>query len=228
MWTRALLKSNARQVLSRTYWHFLLGGLIYGVLTGAVSLQANVNLQNVQNFSGRVFLGAGTLSLVWTIFVANVLEIGYRRFAMENRSGTSPYGTIFSVFSNNYLNAVLTQFLVNLSIFLWSLLLIIPGIIKALEYTFVPYLLAENPDMSTDRAKELSRLMTDGEKGEIFILGLSFLGWQLLGAITIIGSVFVRPYIDATYAELYAAARAKAFALGYTDENELSGFIAYN
>ena len=95
------------------------------------------------------------------------------------------------------------MFLKDLYIFLWSLLFIIPGIVKSYEYRFIPYILAENPNISVDEAFKLSKSMTDNQKGDIFILDLSFFGWYLLGMLTIIGTVFVTPYHEATNAQLY-------------------------
>ena len=90
------------------------------------------------------------------------------------------------------------------------------------------YMLAENPYMSYKRAKELSKALTDGEKMEIFVLDLSFIGWYLLGYLTCsLGIYFLTPYVQATMAELYSAARAKAFAMGISGEEELSGFTVY-
>ena len=73
---------------------------------------------------------------------------------------------------------------------------------------------------------ELSRQMMHGEKWHSFLLELSFLGWALLCALTLgIGYLFLQPYMQATFAELYAALRSKALAYGYTDESELGGFV---
>jgi uncharacterized membrane protein len=142
--------------------------------------------------------------------------------------GKPPFETLFAGFGPQYKNLVKGQFYANLRIFLFTLLLIIPGIIKSYEYFFVPYLLAENPSMAPARAAALSRQMADSEKWNIFVLQLSFLGWFILGALTFgIGRFFVEPYYQATMAELYAAMRAKAFALGYTDAQELGDFIRY-
>ena len=114
------------------------------------------------------------------------------------------------------------------ALLLLSILCMIPMIYKSLQLMLVPYLLAENPYMSSRRARQLSAAMTQGEKGRIFVLGLSFLGWALLGALLCgIGTLFVSPYIQATYAELYAALRAKAFSQGLTSEEELGGFVRY-
>ena len=75
-------------------------------------------------------------------------------------------------------------------------------------YLMVPYILAENPDMKAGEALRLSKEMMDGEKWNAFVLGLSFLGWQILGTMLCgIGTFFVQPYIDATFAELYAVLR---------------------
>lgn len=80
---------------------------------------------------------------------------------------------------------VWTLFLMKLYTFLWSLLLIIPGIVKSYEYRMVPYLLADCPDLSTEDAFRISREMMDGEKMNAFILDLSFIGWKILSSITL-------------------------------------------
>ena len=88
--------------------------------------------------------------------------------------------------------------------------------------------MAENPNISSRRAFELSRQMTDGEKWNIFVLDLSFIGWYVLCGITFgIGFLFLNPYLQATNAELYSALRAKAFAANFTDDSELGDFVRY-
>ena len=118
------------------------------------------------------------------------------------------------------------MFLLNLKILLWSFLFIIPGIIKSYEYYMVPYILSENPKISSKRAFEISKEMTDREKFDIFWLSLSFFGWYLLGSLTCgIGNLFVEPYIQATFAELYQVEREKAHSNGFSDFTELPGFF---
>ena len=99
----------------------------------------------------------------------------------------------------------MTMFMMNLKIFLWSLLFIIPGIIKAYEYRMVPYILAEHPEMSYSEVLEASSRMMDGQKMNAFILDLSFIGWEILSSITagIVGIFWVNPYYYSTDAELY-------------------------
>lgn len=117
---------------------------------------------------------------------------------------------------------------------------IIPQIIKRLSYTMVPYLLAENPQMSQKRAFEISVNTMKGEKAHYFGLQLSFIGWYILAGlaggivgqfagesigsiVTIIGMVFLYPYVYATYAEFYCCMREKAMATGTASPDELCG-----
>ena len=132
------------------------------------------------------------------------MEVGGDRFFIQNRDSAPTVGTIFDGFkSGNYLNIVKTMFLKDLYTFLWTLLLIIPGIVKSFEYLMVPYILAENPGMDSREAFALSKQMMDGEKANAFMLGLSFIGWYILTIITcgIAGVFYVYPYVYATYAE---------------------------
>ena len=138
-----------------------------------------------------------------------------------------PKPLVTSIFRTPYLNVVKVMLLTNLKIALGSLL-IIPGIYWSYCYMQVGYLMAENPYLTTCRAMELSKQMMDGEKWNTFVLQLSFIGWYLLCSITFgIGFIFLEPYVQATFAELYAALRAKALANGYTNEYELGGFVRH-
>ena len=255
MWTRSLLKTNAKQVLRQNYWTAFLVCLVASLLSfGSGGFRLNFNLNyntsteyyNYQFNPFDVFGGnpltssivrfltvfASVLTIIFLllrIFVTNPIEVGRCRYFMESRIGDAPFSSLFSVFgSPGYWNIVKVMFLKNLFVFLWSLLLVFPGIYKSYQYRMVEYLLAENPYLPYDRALDLSRMMTDGEKFNIFVLELSFFGWFFLGAmLCYIGMLFVYPYFYATFAELYAAMRAKAFACGMSDEEELSGFLQY-
>lgn len=105
---------------------------------------------------------------------------------------------------DDFLAAFKVQLLVAVYTFLWSLLFIIPGIIKGLSYSMSMYILAENKGMSARECIERSKQMTEGHKMELFILGLSFFGWALLGALTLgILYIWLTPYMQATYANAY-------------------------
>ncbi len=147
------------------------------------------------------------LSFVLSTFVGNVVQVGCCRYFVESQEQKSSagIGKLFSCFKGgNYLNVVKVMFMRGLYEFLWSLLLIIPGIIKSYEYYLVPYLLAEKPDMDYREALRTSKEMMDGHKWRTFVLELSFLGWDFLGImLCVVGDLFVVPYKSATYAELY-------------------------
>ncbi len=163
----------------------------------------------------------------WSAFVAGPVIVGKNRYFMEHRAFDSKFERLFWSFrSGRYMNVVKIMFWRDVKIFLWSLLFVIPGIIKSYEYCMVPYILAENPRISSERAFELSKRMTRGEKWKIFVLQLSFIGWYLIGAVCCcVGGIFVDPYFEATFAELYQVMREKAHGLGFADYNDLPGFF---
>lgn len=165
------------------------------------------------------------MAFIPAIFVRQPAQIGVNRFFMRARHGDASVESAFYAFQNNYGNAVKISFFRWLFIVLWSMLLVIPGIIKTYEYYMIPYILSENPNIDRRRAFELSRAMTDGEKWNIFCFQLSFIGWFLLSALTCgIGLVFLSPYLEAANAELYAAMRDKVFYMGLATPQDLPGY----
>ena len=88
---------------------------------------------------------------------------------------------------------------------LWSLLLVVPGVIKSYEYRLVEYVMAENPGMAAMEAIARSKALMQGNKWNAFVLDLSFLGWNILNACTfgILGIFYVQPYQMLTNAALY-------------------------
>lgn len=105
---------------------------------------------------------------------------------------------------NDFFSAFKTYLLMLVFTLLWSLLFIIPGIIKAYSYYMSMYILAENKGMGAREAISKSKQMMHGHKMELFVLELSFIGWGLLVAITFgIAAIWVVPYMQATYANFY-------------------------
>lgn len=155
-------------------------------------------------------------SIIYKIFLGNAVKVGMNKYFLEARKDNVKFTNLFYSFNGlRYLNIVKAMVWMDLFVFLWSLLFIIPGIIKQISYSMVPYIMAENPNMRYDDALKLSMKMTDGEKAEIFVLGLSFLGWLFLGVLCCgFGLVFVYPYYYATFAELYIVLREKAINNG--------------
>ena len=162
-------------------------------------------------FFGIAAMGMGLLVLAMGICFSNIVQVGKKRYFVKktDMDGEAGIGELFSCFGEGYVNQVLVMFRRGLSIFLWSLLLLIPGVIKSYEYYMVPYLLAEDPHLSWEEARDLSRKMMDGHKFDLFVLELSFLGWDIAGLLLCgVGQVFVYPYKEMVYAELYGLLRS--------------------
>ena len=179
------------------------------------------NLFNVGMITG-LLAGIATvvilIVLVAKVFVGNLLKMGGYRFFILNQTAQPGIGTLLDGFrSGHYVNIVLTMFLRDLFTALWSLLLVVPGIVKHYEYLMVPYIIAENPAMDYKEAFQISKQMMDGEKMEAFIMDLSFLGWYLLSAVTcgLLAIFYVNPYLQASFAEMYTFNKQKAYQEGY-------------
>ncbi len=152
-----------------------------------------------------IIIGA-ILSLFYWIFVSKVIEVGKARFFLENNKYTKTKANklLYPYNIGKTKNIAITMFLKNLYIILWSLTLI-GGIIKYYSYSLVPYILAENPNITSNKALKLSEEMMKGYKWAIFKLDISFIGYYLLGILTlnISNIVFATPYINCTKALAY-------------------------
>ena len=105
---------------------------------------------------------------------------------------------------SNYFHKVLGMLQMYVLVALWTLLLIIPGIIKAFAYAMTPYILEDQPELSTTEAIHRSRMMMKGHKFDLFWLGLSFFGWAILGLFTLgIGYLWLAPYMNTAMASFY-------------------------
>ncbi len=156
-----------------------------------------------------VFLVIFAIALVLDAFIFNPLELGCDRFFYKNLDEPAEVSEIAYGFDHGYKNVVRTMFARDIYTLLWSLLLIIPGIVKAYEYRMIPYILAENPDMDKDEVFARSKEMMNGQKWNTFVLDLSFIGWNILSLLTIgmLGIFYVGPYKRATRAALYDTLR---------------------
>ena len=186
---------------------------------------AKTFLPFVFGFAAIIASVAGLIGLALSIFVISPLKMGCKTFfktsAEMPHKNMNDLGLGFR--DGNYMPVVKTMFFRCLYTFLWSLLFVIPGIIKRYSYRMVPYILADNPKMDANEAITLSRKMMNGEKWKTFVLDLSFIGWYLLGVLALgIGVLFVHPYYYSTQAQLYLALRQKAINDGYFEPKSLN------
>ena len=164
-----------------------------------------------------IILIALAVGLLVTALVLNPLNVGARRFFIQNASNpeTSVGQENIGVgFGSSYKNIVGAMFGTQMLNLLWALLLIVPGIYKAYCWRLVPFIVADNPDISGREARDMSTSMMEGSKWASFVLDLSFIGWRLLGALTlgILKIVFTNPYQAATDTELYLTLRGASEA----------------
>ena len=147
------------------------------------------------------------VALAIDAFIANPLELGCKRFFRRNLDEPAGLSNIMFAFDSSYKNIVKTMFLRDLYIVLWSMLFVIPGIVKAYEYKMIPYRLSENPEMTTEAAFAESKKLMTGNKWKAFVLDLSFILWDLASIATcgLVGIFWSEPYKASTQAALYEA-----------------------
>lgn len=170
------------------------------------NLSANVIPQNV-----LLALSGG--SLLFSLFILMPLEVGYyNALKVQLKDGDNAVNSnMFRLgFAEGYLHNVWSMFLMGFKAGLWALLLLIPGIVKGLAYAMTPYIIKENPEMKAIDAIHLSQDMMRGHKYDLFYLGLSFIGWIILGIFTLgIGLLWVIPYIGTAQAAFYEDLKAE-------------------
>ena len=222
MWTRRELKSNAKVILKKVYWQAVLAAFIVVLLMGASYI-----LTGDEDEKAKILLSAFLPAFIMKIvsffafsrlvriaislLLKNPLLIGCCKVFINCRNGEANLDDLTIAFKEGYLNVVFVEFLRALFNSLWCLLLIIPGIVKHYEYMMIPYLMAENPQMSGKEAFAASKRMMTGNQWKAFVLDLSFTGWWLLGECTggILNIFYIEPYIGLTKAELYHTLKAQ-------------------
>ena len=167
-------------------WGTAIGiALLYMIISGAAS-------------------GVPILGVLGVIAIMGPMTVGLSLcFLKLSRSVKPEVGDLFSGFGD-FLNGFVLYLLNEIFTFLWSLLFIVPGIVKSLSYSMSYYVLAENPGMDQDAARRRSMELMEGNKWRLFCLRFSFIGWLLLSALTAgLLLIMVVPYMQAADAEFY-------------------------
>ena len=142
---------------------------------------------------------------IGAIIVTGPLYVGMAKYflLLSREPAEAKLETSFSGF-NDFGANLLIGLMSGLFVFLWSLLLIVPGIIKAYAYSMAFYIKNDNPTYDWKQCLDESQRMMTGNKGKLFLLDLSFIGWILLGALCCgIGTLWVSPYIESARANFY-------------------------
>lgn len=200
----------------------LLGGLIVGAsFLPKTEWRQQIDTIQSEGFTAMLYgagaaFGAlaslgGLLSFAQFI-IGGVIELGYAKFLLKQNAGQPlDVGDLFSEF-DRFGTGFAQKFLRSLYIALWSLLLVIPGIMAGYSYAMTPYILAEHPDLTASQAIQMSKSMMFGHRWDLFVLDLSFIGWSLLAAITMnLGYLALNPYTNAAHTVFYKNLTAKGY-----------------
>ena len=194
----------------------LLGGLLVGG-SFLPELEIREQLENAslgeilysafQAINGAGLVGYGILTSLLgfaSFILGGVIQLGYSKFLLKQYYGQNlEFNDLFSEF-DRFGTGFAQAFLRGLYITLWSLLLIVPGIVASYRYAMTPFILIDHPEMTASQAIACSKAMMNGHKGELFYLDLTFLGWGLLAALTMnLGHLALTPYRNAAYAVFY-------------------------
>lgn len=213
------LKSDALRVMDGHWGWVILVCLIFSAIEVAISAPQSI-FSSITRLSSGIGSPAASLAFAGTsvlissitalvsLFGLNILSVGLAnsvsRFYKEG-----DYKTVGNMFrlgfgEGRYWKNMLGMFLMSLFIFLWMLLFIVPGIIKAYAYAMTPYILVDNPELGPNEARLKSIEMMRGHKGKLFGLELSFIGWFLLCILSLgIGFIWLAPYYQTTHAAFY-------------------------
>lgn len=204
---RENLEGNWKKSIGIGFMAALLGAVVAGsAIGGSIKLDAEV-LERLPGFVLAILSAwasvAGVIGLAQFI-IGGTVQLGYTQILLKqyHRQDFS-FDELFSQF-DRFKQGFLQSFLRNLYIVLWSLLFVIPGIVKSFSYAMTPFIMADHPEMTAKEAIAASKEMMDGHKGDLFILGLTFFGWHLLAGLTLgIGYLWLNPYMNAAYAAFY-------------------------
>lgn len=211
--TRKELKDNAKQSLRGNWgWAiivFLITAIIFGIFTGAGHWldETYINYDGTNIFY-QFASPIGSILLWIGSFIGLSRNIAFLELR-DDQKEEKPYMAAFSVFTENRFGPELINFvLVSIFTFLWTWLLIIPGIVKAYSYSMTPYIVkdmvASGKQVSATDGINASKELMKGHKMALFIFDLSFLGWNILAAITCgLGYLWVTPYYQTAKANFY-------------------------
>ncbi len=181
-------RDAARQKLAGSWTYAVITALLYGFLNGALSA-----------------------TIIGMILLFGPLWYGMNTFYLRQIRWEKPgVGVLFEGLNRCFGTSIMVWLLQGIFTFLWSLLFVVPGIVKYYSYAMAPFILADHPDMDAIEVIDESRAMMVGNKWRLFCLDMSFIGWGILCALTLgIGSLWLNPYMGCARAQFYEAVRAE-------------------
>ena len=179
--------------------------IAFAITAAITAIAAGIPQENLDGTTGLIlFL---LISFINSVFFFAFLRIFIQIYNTKAKAEFSDFVNSFSHFVKAFLGFLWFYLWVGL----WSLLFLIPGIVKAFSYSQMFFVLAENPKISVSKAMNISKVLTRNHKGDLFLMSLSFLGWEFLSLLTIfILQIWVKPYEVMSYYAL----KEEAFRTG--------------
>ena len=210
---REVLKVDAKNAMKQALISPYLVTVIMGIILTVLSViqmfldkwQKILETSHAGADQWRSYILFSIVFLIVYLIINTLLEFGYQSFCLKvsKRDASMSYGDLFSS-ASYFFKAFGLYFMIGLFVTLWSLLLIIPGIIASLRYSQAIFIMVENPEKGIFQCIEESKDMMDGRLWEYFVLELSFILWHLLALVTCtLAYIYVYPYITVTLANYY-------------------------
>lgn len=190
--TRQEIKQKAKEqlgynIFAQNWLYAVLLAFIYTAIISAVSSIAGIGSVAVLVIAGPLGLGLSKM------------------FLKQSRDGqVMNIGDLFKPFSTDFKESFLLGLMSAIFVSLWSLLLVVPGVIKFLAYSMAFYIKADHPEYGWKQCLDESQIMMNGHKADLFVLALSFIGWEIVGVLCLgVGTFWVEAYQQAAYAQFY-------------------------
>lgn len=200
---RPAIKAEAKSFIGQNarWWKMTLATIAIYLISGGFSIYVNIaTVINRDDPSTTVGYSSSVITLLLIPFT--IAASGY--YLNHIRGFNPEWKSLYKEGIDNYGSYLVTGVLVNVFTVLWSLLFVVPGIIKAIAYSQAKYVIHDNPRLKGKEAIEISKRMTNGFKGDLFSMYLSFIGWYILVGLTGgILSIYVTPYVEMTAAMYY-------------------------
>ena len=184
---------------------WLLGGLLINASVGGeITINEKVyTVPSVQNWVLKLIPFSGLLGILRFV-LGGPVQLGYVTHLLKQHDGEkTEINDLFCQF-HRFGDGFCLMLLSILYVALWALLLIVPGIIAAFNYAMAPFIMSENENMTASEALRASKDLMKGHRWELFCLGFSFIGWDLVSILTLgIGALFLNPYMNTAYAAFY-------------------------
>lgn len=211
MFDRAMYKAQALDQLKNRWLAPCL--VVVSIIAVSIGFGRIYKFLSVANFGGR---------FNWLVFALNVcfsgisvMVLSYVHLKLSRTTEPVKSDDVFVAIGEYALEGILGVLWYWLWLFLWSLLFFIPAIVKFYAYSQMFFVMVENPGIGPMKAMNISKVMTNGHKADLFVMSLSFLGWAFLSSLAFgIGYIWLVPYSTTAFANAYTALKIEAINSG--------------